>query len=169
MLAWDNEWGYERTNMTVWANAPTIRRFQQSPTHQHLYFGFMREMMNKYFNVAYLLPRVQHYHKIVGGKYPDTLMDFIRDRTSYLNSVIPEAKAKVTEWKSEQCILQGTAPVETKMIKIILNDETILDCQPQWLSAIKWRLILPQTKKPSRIQFFDYDDNPIGIEQLLEQ
>ena len=168
LLTWDNEWGYDRVNMSVWADAPAIKRFQQSPTHQHLYFGFMRELIKKYFNVDYLLPRVQHYHRMVGGKSPDMLMDFVKDRTTYLDNLIPKAKAKVTQWNPGLFTLKGTAPVETKMIKVIFQNQKVVDYYPQWLSATDWHLALSEKTKPTSIQFFDNDHNLIVMEQLSE-
>ena len=171
LLSWDNEWGYERANMSVWADSPILQRFQKSPKHQHLYFGFMREMMNKYFNVAYLEPRLQHYHQIVGGTSPETLITFIQDRTAYLNQVIPQAKPKIIhiQRNADQLLLQGTAPVETKSVQIAQAGASEVEHEPQWTGATEWRLVLPHTAEPIYLKFLDYDGKPIGAEHKLDQ
>ena len=48
---------------------------------------------------------------MVGGKSPDMLMDFVKDRTNYLDNLIPKAKAQVTQWNPGLFTLKGTAPL----------------------------------------------------------
>ncbi len=171
LLSWDNEWGYGRANMSVWASSPIIQRFQRSPKHQHLYFGFMREMMNKYFNVDYLKTRLQHYHRITGGTSPENLITFIQDRTAYLNQVIPQAKPEIThiQRNADLLILQGTAPVETKSVQIAQAGESEVKYEPQWTGATEWKLALLHTVKPIHLKFLDYDGQLIGAEHKLDQ
>jgi hypothetical protein len=128
-------------------------------------------MMNKYFNVDYLKPRLQHYHQIVGGTSPETLTTFIQDRTAYLNQVIPQAKPKIThiQRNADQLLLQGTAPVETKSVQIAQAGASKVEHEPQWTGATEWRLVLPHTVEPTGLKFLDYDGKPIGAEHKLDQ
>ena len=173
LLSWDNEWGYEheRANMTVWASSPIIQRFQKSPKHQHLYFGFMREMMNEYFNVSYLRTRLQHYHRIVGGTSPENLIKFIQDRTIYLNQVIPQAESKISYIKrdTDQLILQGAAPVETKSVQIAQASGSHVEYELQWTGATEWKLVLPSWMEPIYVKFLDYNGELIGVKHKLDQ
>jgi hypothetical protein len=157
--------------MSVWASSPIIQRFQRSPKHQHLYFGFMREMMNKYFNVDYLKTRLQHYRRITGGTSPENLITFIQDRTAYLNQVIPQAKPEIThiQRNADLLILQGTAPVETKSVQIAQAGESEVKYEPQWTGATEWKLALLHTVKPIHLKFLDYDGQLIGAEHKLDQ
>ena len=169
LLSWDNEWGYGRANMEVWASSPIIQRFQKSPKHQHFYFGFMREMLNEYFNVSYLRTQLQHYHRIVGGTSPEDLIKFIQDRTAYLNQVIPQAETKISYIKrnADQLILQGTAPVETKSVQIAQANESYVEYGLQWTGATEWKLVLPSWMAPVYVKFLDYNGELIGAKHKL--
>ena len=167
MLSWDNEWGFEQTNMQIWASPWVIRRFQESPGHRHLYLSYIQELMDKYFNVEYLEPWFRHYHDIVNGVSPQRMSNFVRWRRQFLSRIIPKARVKITNCRrtgNESAVeLRGSAPIETRLARIGGEERKL-----KWTNAIRWKLTIPYVKKGTKLtlEFLDYDMRVIGKDSV---
>ena len=166
LLSWDNEWGFEQTNMQIWANPWIIRRFQESPGHKHLYLSYIQELMDKYFNVEYLEPWFRHYHDIVDGVSPQQMSNFVRWRRQFLSRVIPKARVKITSCKrigNESTVeLRGSAPVQTRLVRIAGKERKL-----RWTNATRWQLTIPDVRKGKlTLEFLDYDMKIIGKDSV---
>jgi hypothetical protein len=166
ILSWDSELTFQQPDMWIWSNFPAIRRFQESPKHQHLYLSYIREILDKYFNPAHLLPWIGHYHEVIGGTSPEAMVSFIEARTDYLNGIIPEAEPKITGAKlakdGKTIELKGTAPVQTRSVRI-----SGVEYELEWLNATEWKLTLPRAKgKNLTVEFLDYDKQPVGKDSI---
>jgi hypothetical protein len=162
LLSWDNEWGFEQTNMQIWSRGRIIRRFQQSPGHRHLYLSYIQELMDKYFRVDYLQPWFEHYHSVVRGVSPQRMSQFVRWRREYLSRMIPRAEAKITNIRRTQngttIELRGSAPIRTRQVRINGKEQKL-----RWTDATHWRLTLSETEKGKlTLEFLDYDMKVIG-------
>jgi len=162
LLSWDNEWGFDQTNMQIWAGSQSIRRFQQSPVHKHLYLSYIQELMDKYFNVKYLNPWFKHYHSVVGGVSPRRMNSFVRRRRQFLSRVIPKAKVEITNVRrasdGSAIELRGTAPIQTRLVRVAGQEQKL-----KWTDATRWKLTIPNAKKGKLVlEFLDYDMKVIG-------
>jgi len=176
LLSWDNEWGFEQTDMPIWASSPVIRRFQESPKHQHLYLSYVQELLDKYFNLTYLKPWFEHYHEIVHGVSPEQMASFVEGRTAYLNRTIPKAEVKITDWKipltpfskgevtedGATIELEGSAPVQTRTARVAGNVYEL-----NWNDATHWNLTISGVQEGElTLEFLDYDKKPIGKDAI---
>ena len=167
LLSWDNEWGFQQTSMPIWSNAPVIRRFQESPKHKHLYLSYIQELLDKYFNLTYLEPWFKHYHDIVKGVSPEQMESFVKERTEYLNRVIPKSEVKITDWKritedGNEIELEGTAPVQTRVVRIAGKEQEL-----NWVNATRWKLAISGVKEGElTLEFLDYDKKQIGKDSV---
>lgn len=165
LLGWDSELTFEQSSMRIWSNFSPIRQFQMSPKHQHLYYSYIREVLDEYFNVAYLSPWIEHYASIVPQPWPEGMRSFIRERTAYLNRKIPEATAKIAKARAtgnRRVVLEGTAPVQTRFLRI--GD---IDYEPDWVGATKWTLtLLGEKRKELRVVFLDYNKKSVGEDRV---
>ena len=165
LLGWDSELTFEQSNMRIWSNFSPIRQFQMSPKHQHFYYSYIREVLDEYFNVAYLSPWLEHYASIVQRPWPKEMRSFIRARTSYLNRKIPKATAKIEKARTtgnRRIVLEGTAPVQTRFLRI-----TDVDYEPDWVGATNWKLtVLAVKRRELRVVFLDYNKKSVGEDRV---
>ena len=136
-----------------------------SPKHQHFYYSYIREVLDEYFNVAYLSPWIEHYASIVQQPWPEKMHSFIRARTSYLNRKIPKAAAKIAKARAtgnRRVVLEGTAPVQTRFLRI-----ADIDYEPDWVGATKWQLtLLGEKRKELKVIFLDYNKKSVGEDKV---
>ena len=165
ILGWDSELTFDQSNMRIWSNFSPIRRFQMSPKHQHFYFSYIREVLDEYFNVASLSPWLEHYASIIERPWPEEMRSFIRARTSYLNRTIPKATAKIRKASatgSRRVALEGTAPVQTRFLRI-----GGVDYEPDWVGATEWKLtVLAAKRRELTVEFLDYSKRSVGEDKV---
>ncbi|MFC1718967.1 CotH kinase family protein, partial [Candidatus Poribacteria bacterium] len=167
LLSWDNEWGFQQAHLSIWAGTQSIRRLQTQ--YQHLYLSYIQEIMDKYFNVAYLMPWFQHYHKVVNGVTSQQMASFVRNRRNYLNSVIPKAQVRITNSRrmgkdGSTIQLEGTAPVQTRTVRLA-GDEMELN----WKDATHWNLTISDAQKGNlTLEFLDYDRKLVGQARVTQ-
>ncbi|MCH8291645.1 lamin tail domain-containing protein [Candidatus Poribacteria bacterium] len=164
ILSWDSELTFNQSNMSIWSGFRPIQRFQMSPKHQHLYYSYIREVLDEYFNVSYLSPWLEHYASIIRNPWPGEMKSFIIARTNHLNRVIPKADPQITRGKRTRngIDLEGTAPVQVRFVSI-----SGVEYQPNWMGATHWKLTIPSAKqKKLTVLFLDYDKQTIGQDAI---
>ena len=170
ILGWDSELTFQNVGMSIWSSFQAIRRFQQSPKHQHLYYSYIQELLDKYFTSAALAPWIQHYNSIIGGMYPYGMRSFVEGRNRYLRRIIPKATVRITtnggkpiRVKGNKVELAGTAAVQTRWVRVS-NKDYYLD----WTGATSWQISLPLKpgKNSLTLAFLDYDKKLVGKDSI---
>jgi len=170
VLAWDSELTFGRTDMSIWSNFAPVRKFQQRGRHQHFYYSYLKEVLDKYFNHAYLDPWINYYSSLVGGN-PSGDKSFIDARRSYLLGLIPNGTVQINTNGGNPFTVSGltaqligTAPVEVRWIRIGNRIYT-----PDWVSAITWKVtvLLHPGENDLLLEFLDYDQRVVGTDSIV--
>ncbi len=170
VLGWDSDLTFEQAQMSIWSNFPAIRRFQRSPKHQHLYYTYIQELLDKYFTWDSLSPWVEHHYAFVGGERPYRMKSFINYRNRYLRRIIPKAEVKITTNGGKRFTvdgntvdLAGTAPVQTRWVRVAKKDYYL-----DWTGATTWKFTLPLKNGKNRLvlEFLDYDKKIAGKDSI---
>jgi len=170
ILGWDSELTFQQTDMSIWSRFPAIRRFQRSPKHQHLYYSYIQELLDKYFTSTALMPWLKHYYSCIGRPHPYSMKAFIDSRSRYLRRIIPKATVSITtnagksiSVKKDKIELAGTAPVQVRWVRVA-NKDYYLD----WTNATNWKVTLPLQPGKNKLilDFLDYDKKPVGKDSI---
>ncbi|MCX8035973.1 MAG: lamin tail domain-containing protein [Candidatus Sumerlaeia bacterium] len=173
LLGWDSEITFQsnRTAMSIWSQAAPVLAFQQLPRHQHLYYGYIVEVLDKYFNRATLDPWIDHYAAVTGATSALADKTFITTRTAYLRSIIPTAPCEITTnggnpfiTPNPTVLLAGTAPVQVRLARI-----SGLEYPLDWTGATTWRITLPLVPGANlfEFEFLDYDRRVVGTDSII--
>jgi len=170
ILGWDSELTFQQVDMSIWSRFPAIRRFQRSPKHQHLYYTYIQELLDKYFTSAALGPWLEHYYSRIGRAHHYSMKAFIDSRSRYLRRIIPKATVSITtnggkpiSVKGNKIALAGTAPVQTRWVRVA-NKDYYLD----WMGPTNWKVSLPLQPGKNKLilAFLDYDKKPVGKDSI---
>ena len=172
LLGWDSELTFSQTQMSIWSTFAAILAFQQHGRHQHLYYSYIKELLDKYFTRANMDPWIDHYGALLGISGTDLNNDktFISARRTYLLGIMPVGVCDITtnggnpfSVTTPTVTLQGTAPVEVRWIRV-----GGIDYYPDWTGAIQWTVKLPLHMGVNvlTLEFLNYDKVLVGTDSI---